>query len=134
MSEEEIKCHGDLSHLRLSDWKLEWTEKRHGNHPSRYSHCSYCGSIHFDDIRTIAAEGGHMGGSDWKYGYPHKFYVTAKNGEMVKFYPKHLEDLKDPEKFTEIAALLKQQTNIEFTRNEEGHVMYCAPYHGYQKA
>lgn len=133
MSEEIITCHGDLSHIQYDGWKLEWTVKRHGKSESKYTHCSYCGSVHFDDLKKLVEEGAHFGGSDWKYGFPHKFYVTLKDGEMVKFYTKHLEDLKDPEQFEEIAALLKEHTNIEFSRREGG-VWYKAPYHGYQKA
>jgi hypothetical protein len=39
--------------------------------------CSYCGSIAPEDLhRLLTADGPpRMGGSDWKYGWPHKFYV-----------------------------------------------------------
>jgi hypothetical protein len=132
VSEEEIRCHGDLSYLQIPEWKLEWTVKHHGKYESNYTHCSYCGSIHFEDVKRLAYHGAHFGGSDWKYGYPHKFYITTKEGEMVKFYTIHLEDLHDPELFAEIVTIFKQQTGIAFERREGG-VWYEAPYHGYQK-
>lgn len=49
--------------------------------------CDYCGSIHPEDLLKILESGGSLGGSDWKYGWPHKFYVTAPNpkkGEIVQ--------------------------------------------------
>jgi hypothetical protein len=132
MNNQSIACHKNAPFTNGADFTLEWTEKRHGNYPSPYSHCSYCGSIHFDDIRKVLAEGGKLGGSDWKYGYPHKFYVYPKDGSMLKFYTAHIQDLKD-EEFTEFAVLLKTYTGIEFSKDEQGNVMYHAPYHGYQR-
>jgi len=37
--------------------------------------CSYCGSIHPEDLFTALNAGAELNGSDWKYGWPHKFYV-----------------------------------------------------------
>jgi hypothetical protein len=40
--------------------------------------CSYCGSIAPEDLHSLLTADGpkpRMGGSDWKYGWPHKFYV-----------------------------------------------------------
>lgn len=41
--------------------------------------CSYCGSIHPEDLyRHLAGEpGAELHGADWKYGWPHKFYVQG---------------------------------------------------------
>jgi hypothetical protein len=50
--------------------------------------CSYCGSIHPKDlyrhlsgwpvgIQESLHASGPLGGSDWKYGWPHKFYVEG---------------------------------------------------------
>jgi hypothetical protein len=129
---DEIKCHENAPFVGIALNGVEWTEKRHGNYPSPYNHCSYCGSIDFDDVKRVIAEGGKLGGSDWKYGYPHKFYVYPNGGGMEKFYTEHLKDMQEPE-FTEFAALLKTYTGIEFSHDEEGQVCYRAPYHGYQR-
>lgn len=37
--------------------------------------CSYCGSMHPEDLVAALNAGARLGGSDWKYGWPHKFYV-----------------------------------------------------------
>jgi hypothetical protein len=39
--------------------------------------CSYCGCIHPADLIAGLAVGAKLGGSDWKYGWPHKFYVEG---------------------------------------------------------
>jgi hypothetical protein len=39
--------------------------------------CSFCGSMHPEDLLTAIKAGATLGGSDWKYGWPHKFYVNA---------------------------------------------------------
>lgn len=39
--------------------------------------CSYCGSIHPEDLINYFRGGAKLEGSDWKYGYPHKFYVSG---------------------------------------------------------
>jgi hypothetical protein len=132
-SREPITCHKSAPRLAaFADMPIEWTIKQHGQSPDPCDHCSYCGSVHFDDIRRIVAEGGKLGGSDWKYGHPHKFYVYSKNNDdMYKFYTIHLLDLPR-EEFDEFAALLKEQTGIEFAWRDE-ELMYRAPYHGYQR-
>lgn len=128
---DPIECHKNAPFI-VADFKVEWKERRLGQYPGPYTHCSYCGSVHFDDIRKIVSEGGALGGSDWKYGYPHKFYAYPKGGGQEKFYTEHLKDLGDPE-FAEFAALLKAHTDIEFLRDEKGQLMYRAPYYGYQR-
>lgn len=130
---EAITCHNGAPFAGLTtDGKVLWQENTHGNHPDPYRHCSYCGSLHFEDIRKIVEEGGKLGGSDWKYGYPHKFYIYPKDGSMHKFYTEHLQDLAD-EEFPEFTRLLLTHTGIEFRKDEEGQVLYRAPYHGYQR-
>jgi hypothetical protein len=37
--------------------------------------CSYCGSIHPEDLLKVIEQGATLGGADWKYGWPHKFYI-----------------------------------------------------------
>lgn len=128
MHKKLITCHKNAPFAGVTtDGIVQWQQR-----DTQYSHCSYCGSIHFDDIRKVLEEGGKLGGSDWKYGYPHKFYVYPKGGSMHKFYTEHLLDLES-EEFTEFAALLLQATGIEFSHDAEGYVTYCAPYRGYQQ-
>jgi hypothetical protein len=126
-----ITCHKIDSVFRYGDEPIHWTYKGHGRSPDPFSHCSYCGSIHFDDVRHVLHEGGRLGGADWKYGYPHKFYVYSKDGSIAKFYTDHLVDIPQ-EQFAEFAALLLAATGIEFSRDEKG-IKYRAPYHGYQR-
>lgn len=72
MSAENIDpVHGGEAE-RWGGWS--WRDPSHGEH---YRTCSYCGSIHPEDL---AAE------SDWraewadrKYGWPHKFYIAVAN-------------------------------------------------------
>ena len=42
-----------------------------------YDTCSYCGSLTVSDfLDALEIKGTKYSGSDWKYGFPHKFYVT----------------------------------------------------------
>lgn len=46
----------------------------------KIEHCSYCGSISVADaIKFLKMHGTRFSGSDWKYGYPHKFYIEPPN-------------------------------------------------------
>jgi hypothetical protein len=38
--------------------------------------CSYCGSMHPEDLIAALRQGARLEGADWKYGWPHKFYVA----------------------------------------------------------
>lgn len=51
-----------------------------------FRRCSYCGSIHPEDLIRLLGEGAELHGADWKYGWPHKFYVEGipnKTTEVV---------------------------------------------------
>jgi hypothetical protein len=48
--------------------------------------CFYCGSIHPEDLLKALDAGGKLGGSDWKYGWPHKFYVDVPNPEPDRLF------------------------------------------------
>lgn len=57
-----------------------------------YPFCSYCGSIQPADLAlAIKQQGAKLDEADRKYGWPHKFYVTA-SGLHAKFYTIHLQD------------------------------------------
>jgi hypothetical protein len=120
-----IQCHGETPSV-FKYGQPTWSEPREG---TDFRTCSYCGCIHPDDLIRVVAEGKVMGGSDWKYGWPHKFYITAKDFH-AKWYNVHLEDLEG-EQFDKVVALLKEKTQIEFKRDEKG-IKYHAPYDGYQ--
>lgn len=50
---------------------------RPANDQTAFRTCSYCGCIHPEDLYSALLAGAKLGGSDWKYGWPHKFYVNA---------------------------------------------------------
>lgn len=76
---ERPTCHdGDFQATRFGE--TEWRQKGEKLHPSNdsvmaFRTCSYCGSIHPEDLVEALKAGATLGGSDWKYGWPHKFYV-----------------------------------------------------------
>lgn len=68
-------------------------------------------------------------GTDWKYGWPHKFYITLF-GNFGKFYSNHLYDAP-PETFKALTKLIDDKLKIRFTLDKTG-LRYQAPYLGYQ--
>lgn len=123
--------------------------------------CGYCGSLHPEDLlNALQQPTTRLGGSDWKYGWPHKFYVDIVNpkaDEVVevgsrtenrvttpimgrkprlhfKWYNVHLLDQGySVEKMDELLAALTKHSGIEFFRDEAGKLAYRAPHHGYQR-
>lgn len=78
---ERPTCHGESP--RFSTDGVRWREP-HGRrdlsdpYHEPFRTCSYCGSIHPEDLYKYLSEGiAELGGSDWKYGWPHKFYVEG---------------------------------------------------------
>ena len=96
-----------------------------------YQHCSYCGSLHPRDLLDAIASGATLSGSDWKYGWPHKFYLHGGKVGHAKFYNIHLMDLDD-ESFIHVRNVLTREAGIEFFK-EEGQLMFRAPHAGYQR-
>jgi hypothetical protein len=47
------------------------------DHVPAFRSCSYCGSMHPEDMLNALRAGAKAGGSDWKYGWPHKFYIDG---------------------------------------------------------
>jgi hypothetical protein len=78
---EKITCHGDTSangvfRFGQPHWRGPEGDVRSDGHVGQnFRTCSYCGSIHPDDLLAFLKQGAKMGGADWKYGWPHKFYV-----------------------------------------------------------
>jgi hypothetical protein len=51
-------------------------------------HCNYCGSISVSAAITFLKQPGtSFSGSDWKYGFPHKFYIEPVNPRADELVP-----------------------------------------------
>lgn len=91
-------------------------------------HCSYCGSITIEKlVELLATPGTSYGGSDWKYGWPHKFYIDSPAGHF-KFYASHLLGKQDCDLWNGVAASL---LGIRYIRDEKG-LRYIAVCDGWQ--
>lgn len=148
-----------------------WRNPDHNSRPDDYARqtfrtCSYCGCMHPEDFLTYLKQipdenqkdsPVKVSGSDWKYNYPHKFYITIPNPtpENVykvgseykdgvetpcfdnvytlhgKFYSKHLQDCKDETFFDELCDLIENHLGIRFGFDETGFY-YEAPEFGFQ--
>jgi hypothetical protein len=48
-------------------------------------HCNYCGSLSVAEaIKALETPGTQFSGSDWKYGWPHKFYLDIPTGQPAQ--------------------------------------------------
>lgn len=87
--------------------------------------CDYCGSLTVEDVLTLLkTPGTKFSGSDWKYGYPHKFYLF-EGSHQAKFYTKHLTQATD-EQLIEFDSLSRKTWGIAWKRGEHG-AAYLAP-------
>lgn len=72
-------CHPEA----LQRWgQTTWRPANEKKHPSNdriepFRSCSYCGGIHPHDLLNAIEQGATLGGADWKYGWPHKFYIEG---------------------------------------------------------
>jgi hypothetical protein len=129
-----------------------------------FKHCGYCGSMDPVELAELIEKGeATLHGSDWKYGYPHKFYVDIPNpnaGQIVQIGSKcyyqgdkyidepimgpdseylHLKfytehlRLIDDASFEKVAPIISKACGITFIRDDIGLLKYSAPYAGYQK-
>lgn len=87
-----IACH-DNRHQRINQNSLKWRDvepspRKDGSEGRPFRTCSYCGSIHPQDLLDAIKAGAVLGGADWKYGWPHKFYISnipnPHQGAMVR--------------------------------------------------
>lgn len=71
-------CHEVSSVFTLGD-HVAWREPNLTRQPAAtpFRTCGYCGSIHPEDLLHALRNGASLHGSDWKYGWPHKFYVEG---------------------------------------------------------
>jgi hypothetical protein len=135
-------------------------ERAYSFTPARDSHdphsrCTYCGSLTVADaIKAMQTPGTHYSGSDWKYGWPHKFYIEipcepheyeagtkVEAGQLMrlfssrsflyrKFYTTHLLDAT-PEQFADFSILSREFFGITWSlrTNEQGvrDIYFIAP-------
>lgn len=150
----EIRAHGK-DHFARRFIPHTWEQRDKGRQPVSHSlhTCSYCGSIRTDELLAALKAGAKIHDADWKYGWPHKFYIDGvpneRAGETVevgseggfgmqrrpimgqapvhaylKFYSEHLLDC-EPAEFAELAQLIAAQTRIMF-EVKEGELYYRA--------
>jgi hypothetical protein len=119
---------------------IEWQERT--DRGQTFRHCSYCGSLHPEDILKIFELGGKLEGSDWKYGWAHKYYVEVPNPEVgkervvgsqpgpnntrepimgiegstytLKWYNEHLKDLLGQPEFEVLARVILDKFDGQF--------------------
>lgn len=86
---ERHTCHAGarFMHLAKGEWRPPRAKARRGDGPTEYSpdiqptrECDYCGSMHAGDLLELLRAPGvaiTMEVADWKYGWPHKVYVSG---------------------------------------------------------
>lgn len=75
-----ITCH-NLNHF-VPSW-------REGDYRFPWKACNYCGSMHQEFLLEALENGAKLDHTDWKYGWPHKFYVKIVNPN-----PDHLFEIE----------------------------------------
>lgn len=81
--------------------------------------CSFCGCIHPEDLIQAVKDGSKLEMADWKYGWPHKLYVSGGKVGHAKFYTEHLLEMS-PEAQDVLLPVLSNDTGIQFFRDERG--------------
>jgi hypothetical protein len=157
-AELEIKAHANdpfSTRFAPHTWKQSWKDMQPAAHSLRC--CSYCGSLHPLDLLDALKAGANLDPADWKYGWPHKFYVNGVPNELagqtveiggtydakgftpmmgeapphayLKFHSEHLADLPE-DKLAELSAAIEAQTGTRFTM-EGGELHYRGRPPGY---
>lgn len=124
--------------------------------PAERETCSYCGSITVADVlKAFQTPGVRWSGSDWKYGWPHKFYISipcepytacvgARSGggrpteydygerryDEHKFYAEHMVDAT-PEQIEEWKRVVEPITGVRY-EVEGRDLRYFARGRGWQ--
>lgn len=125
---ERPTCHdNDLSPV-FKTMAPEWRTREGGPH----RRCSYCGSLHPEDLMKVLGEGARLGGADWKYGWPHKFYVYHGT-EHLKWYNEHITDVGYDDEARGALLGVLEASGIKFFIDEGGRLAYSAPFSGYQR-
>lgn len=94
------------------------------DHVPAFRTCSYCGSIHPEDLLNALRAGAKAGGSDWKYGWPHKFYVdgipNTNAGNLVSGTSGSMAGPLTPEKRAELQRYVMPGGELEVTEDADG--------------
>lgn len=98
-----INIHPDAA--RWGGWR--WEDPRHGEH---FRRCSYCGSIHPDDLSS--EPGWEPQWADMKYGWPHKFYVPILNRNPEQTYVTSASNDQYSEDYIPLADLTAEQRTV----------------------
>lgn len=145
---DEIKCHAGEPHypgIGPDRWEKSWKGKQPYSHSLRC--CSYCGSLHPEDLITALANGATTHEADWKYGWPHKLYIEGVPNELagqtvevgsesgpgyrkpimgvagphafIKFYTQHIGDMPD-DRIRVLSDIIEKQTGISFEKDDVG--------------
>lgn len=93
--------------------------------------CSFCGSVRANLVAEWLENGNDASGSDWKRGWPHKFYATDNDEKRWKFYSEHLTEL-GPDTFAQVSKAILDALRIEFAYDTVGRMFVRAPSFGYQ--
>jgi hypothetical protein len=75
---ERPTCHDEDRQARRFRQRWDWDRRPADERWPQgipYRTCSYCGSIHPEDLLAALAAGAELHGADWKLGWPHKFYI-----------------------------------------------------------
>ncbi len=76
-----MRAHENEMLSRNWETKFDWRGTRQADDsyvPDLFQTCTYCGSLTIDDaINAFETKGVQWSGSDWKYGWPAKFYIDV---------------------------------------------------------
>lgn len=72
---ERPTCHQRAANSPFFGVPIVWHEPEDSPNGRPFRSCSYCGSIHPEDLVKFLEAGGEPHQADWKFGYPHKFYI-----------------------------------------------------------
>lgn len=97
----------------LVPWKKRGDDRRH---------CEYCGSLHPADVAAAIRAGAKGEWADWKYGWPHKVYLSGET-TSGKFYTVHLQDATSEDRET-----IEKHMGLRFTFYDDGGEVGWSPY------
>lgn len=90
----------------------------HGPYAYPYRTCSYCGSIHPEDLIGFLEKGNaRLDRADMKYGWPHKFYCAVPNpiaGQTVKIGSESKPNREGGRTRTPIMGTAPERTHAKF--------------------
>jgi hypothetical protein len=126
-------CHDDdFSAQRFGEtiWRPAGVRLHPENdHIPAFRTCKYCGSIHPEDLVNALAAGAKLGGSDWKYGWPHKFYIdgipNSQAGNMVSRESGNRAEMTDEERAYKDQQYADRGGRVEWKKTEGGWEYKC---------